>query len=323
MHGRWPARTPRAAAAGCRRRRRWWRSCSRATWAPVSRTNSTDSRNAVDGDRGSGDDEDVARSELGREPAAQPSGERDAAVAGGLVQPEREAAALGTDEVDLHHDGHRPGEALVDAEQDVGGDDPAPARRDRDQHRHRQRHRPAGDQQPPPAGALRERTGAEVGQRLDQPEGDDERQHRRVGGEVEVVAPDQRQRRALEADHRADEGVDRDEQRELRDVLAQPELDRAGRSPRPQGLATSRRPERLAATIAACCSGAGGMSLVRAATNSSSEENCSAVLWRRSKPTRRDRVGREAAAADRAGVVRRDRARRWSGSVSSRSVSDR
>jgi hypothetical protein len=37
------------------------------------------------------------------------------------------------------------------------------------------------------------------------------------------IAADERQRRALEADHHADERVDRDQQRELLGVLAQPE----------------------------------------------------------------------------------------------------
>ena len=100
------------------------------------------------------DDEHVARRELRRQPAADRGGERDAAVAGRLVEAEREAAALGTDEVDLHHDRHRPRQALVDAEQDVGGDDPAPARGDGDQQRDGQRDRPAGDQQPPAAESL-------------------------------------------------------------------------------------------------------------------------------------------------------------------------
>jgi hypothetical protein len=174
-------------------------------------------------DARSGDGEHVAGRKLGCEPAAQPRCQGDSAVAGGLVQPQREAAPLRPDEVDLHHDRHRPGEALVDAEQDVGGDDPGPARGRRDQQRDRQRHRPAGDQQSPPPDPLRQRPGEEVGQRLDQPEGDDEGEHRDAGGEVELLAPDQRQRRALQADHRADEGVDGEQQRELRQVLAQPE----------------------------------------------------------------------------------------------------
>ena len=98
--------------------------------------------------------------------------------------------------------------------------------------------------------------------------------------EAEVVLADQRQGRALEADHRADQGVDRDQQRELGEVLAQAELD----LPLAQAGAASGSPERLAATISAWCSGAGGMSSSSAATNSSSEPSCSAALWRRSKP---------------------------------------
>ena len=82
------------------------------------------------------------------------------------------------------------------------------------------------------------------------------------------------------------------------------------RSPRRTGPAVTR-PRRAAGrcgwrrTIAACCSGAGGMSRISASTNASSESNCSAVLWRRSKPIVETGVGRQAAAADRARVVRR------------------
>ena len=126
-----------------------------------------------------------------------------------------------------------------------------------------------------------QRAGAEVGERLGEPEGDDERQHRGARGEAEVVAADQRQGRALEADHRADEGVDRDQQRELRAVLAQPEPDAA--------LGSRALGERPAGAV-------GGddrrlllgrrRDVARSApsTNASSESNCSAGLWRRSKP---------------------------------------
>ena len=146
-----------------------------------------------------------------------------------------------------------------------------------------------------------ERAGAEVGERLGEPERDDERQHRRAGSQAEVLAPDQRQRRALEADHRADERVDGDQQRELRGVLAQPEPDRRGA----HATSASGRPARLAATIAACCSGAGGMSW-----SSACDERVLGVELQRAvvaalEADRRDRVGRQAAAADRAGVVRR------------------
>jgi hypothetical protein len=114
-------------------------------------------------------------------------------VAGGLVQSEGESAPLRADEVDLHHDGHRPGEPLVYAEQRVRGDDPAPVGRDRDQQRHGQRERPSAHQQAPPSEPLRECPGAEVGERLGEPERDDERQHRCARGEPEVCLADQRQ----------------------------------------------------------------------------------------------------------------------------------
>jgi hypothetical protein len=59
-----------------------------------------------DRDRGAGDDDDVAGGELGGEQAAEAGGECDAAVARGFVEPERQAAAFGADEVDLHDHGH-------------------------------------------------------------------------------------------------------------------------------------------------------------------------------------------------------------------------
>jgi hypothetical protein len=84
-------------------------------------------------DRGAGCDQHVARGEVGGKPAARSGGERDAAVARCLVEPERQAAPARSDEVDLHHHRHGPGEPLVDAQQHVRGDYPAPARRPRDQ----------------------------------------------------------------------------------------------------------------------------------------------------------------------------------------------
>jgi hypothetical protein len=137
-------------------------------------------------------DEHVARSDLGGEPSAERGGHRDTAVPGGLVEAEGKAAPLRADEVDLHHYGHRPGEALVDAEEEVGGDDPGPARGYGDEHRHRQRDHPARDQQTSATEARGEPSGAEVGERLRKPEGDDERQHRGGRADAEVVLADQR-----------------------------------------------------------------------------------------------------------------------------------
>ena len=63
---------------------------------------------------------------VGGEVAGQERGERDGAVAGGLVESHGQAALAGADEVDLHDDGGRPGQALIDAQQHVGRDHPAP-----------------------------------------------------------------------------------------------------------------------------------------------------------------------------------------------------
>jgi len=111
-----------------------------------------------------------------------------------LVEAEGQPAAAWTDEIDLHHDRHRPCESLVDAEQHVGRDDPGPARCHRDQQRHRQRGHPPGDQQASPADARRKRARAKVREGLGEPERDDERQHCGARPEAELVAADERQR---------------------------------------------------------------------------------------------------------------------------------
>src|SRR5205085_10190601 len=66
-------------------------------------------------------------------------------------------------------------------------DDPRPARSHRDQERHGQRERPAGDEQPPPSETLGGGAGREIGQRLGEAEGDDERQHRGARRDPELV----------------------------------------------------------------------------------------------------------------------------------------
>ena len=86
----------------------------------------------------------------------------DRAVAGGLVEAHREAAPGRTDEVDLHDHRRRPGQALVDAEQHVRRDHPAPGRRPDEQERNRQADQPAGDQDRLAAEAVGEGAGGEV-----------------------------------------------------------------------------------------------------------------------------------------------------------------
>ena len=112
---------------------------------------------------------------------------------------------------------------------------------------------------------------------------------------------DERQRRAFQADHHADERVDRDEQRELRGVLAQPEADRR------------RGHANLSARAAAAVGGDDRGLLLgrrRDVGRQRRHEGILGVERQRAvvaalEPDRRDRVGRQAATADRPGVVRR------------------
>ena len=116
-----------------------------------------------------------AQTVAGGEVAGDHSGDGDRAVAGGLVESHRQAALAGADEVDLHDDGGRPGEALVDAEQHVGEDHPSPRRRPDQQQRNGDGDEPAGDQHGFAAEAVGPGAGEEVGGGLGDAEGDDDR----------------------------------------------------------------------------------------------------------------------------------------------------
>ena len=114
-------------------------------------------------------------------------GDRDRAVAGGLVQAHGEAAPCGADEVDLHDHGRGPRESLVDAEQHVGDDDPAPRRRPHQQQRHRQADQPSRHEHRLAAHPIGKRPGEEVGDGFDRAEGDDEGERGGERGEPEDV----------------------------------------------------------------------------------------------------------------------------------------
>ena len=148
---------------------------------------------------------------------------RDGQVAGGLVESEGEATAARTDEVDLHVHRHRPRQPLVQSEQRVRRDDPAPRRREDDDEGHGQPEQPSGDEDRPPGEAFRESAGEQIGERLRQPERRDERDGDGLGCDAELVLRQHRKDRPLQADHAADECVRRDEQRELLPVRAEAE----------------------------------------------------------------------------------------------------
>src|SRR5581483_6700298 len=109
-------------------------------------------------------------------------------------------------------------------------------------------------------------------QRLGDAEADDERGDSRLRREPELLLAEQRQHRPLEADHGTDERVQADQQRELWEVLSEPEPRRHAVRPR------------LIRRFSANCGGCGGKSLRTNLTNSLRLPYCSAGLNRRSNP---------------------------------------
>ena len=164
----------------------------------------------------------------GGDEAGEVGGEGDRQVAGGLVEAHGQPAALRPGQVDLHDHRGGPAQALVDPEQDVGGDDPAPGGRPDDQQGHGQADEPAGDQDGFAAVAVGQGAGQEVGGRLGQAEGDDVGEGGRDRGQPEDLGGEQRQQAAFLADHAADQGVDPDQEGELGQVGPQPQPQPAG-----------------------------------------------------------------------------------------------
>ena len=98
----------------------------------------------------------------------------DGDIARRLVQAKGEPAVPRTDEVDLHQDGGRPRQALVDPEEDVRGDDPGPVRRQDQHERDRHPDEPAGNENGLPPDAIGQRSGDEIRDGLGQAECDQE-----------------------------------------------------------------------------------------------------------------------------------------------------
>jgi hypothetical protein len=126
------------------------------------------------------DPDDGARRIACGERAGRKGGQRDAEIARGFVQAEREAAPLRSCQVDLHDDGHRPGKALIRAEQDVRGHDEPPRWGESDQDGDGERDQPAEDKQALATDPFGELTCREVRERLGRAEGDDEGEDRRA-----------------------------------------------------------------------------------------------------------------------------------------------
>ena len=131
-------------------------------------------------DEKAGDHDHIASGKLCSQQAGGRRRKRDSTVTGCLVQPECEPTLARANQVDLHHDGHRPGQSLIDAEQGVRGDDHAPTLCNSYQQRHRQGQEPAHDEQAPSPCALRECSSTEIRERLREAKRDEEGQHGRI-----------------------------------------------------------------------------------------------------------------------------------------------
>jgi len=132
-------------------------------------------------------------------------GEGDREVAGGFVEAHRQPAAAWAGQIDLHDHRGRPAQALVDPEEDVGGDHPGPGGRPDQQQRYRQPEQPAGHQHRLAAVAVASRAGQEVGGRLGQAEADDVGECGGDRGQPEDLGGQQREQAAFLADHAADQ----------------------------------------------------------------------------------------------------------------------
>ena len=116
-----------------------------------------------------------------------------------------------------------PRQSLTDAQENICADDPGPRGSVREHEGHGQAHDPTCHQDRLPRVPISEQPGYEVDAGFDQTERDEEREDDDFRADPEFFGSDERHDRALEAHHDADEGVDQNQERKLREVLAEPE----------------------------------------------------------------------------------------------------
>ncbi len=100
--------------------------------------------------------------------------QRDRDVTSELIEAHSQATPGWTDEVDLHDHRRGPAQPLIDSQQDIGRDDPAPGRSEHDQHWHRQADNPPRYQNLFASDPIAHPPGEQVRQRLRHTERDDE-----------------------------------------------------------------------------------------------------------------------------------------------------
>lgn len=95
-------------------------------------------------------------------------------VAGELVDPGGDPAAVRGHQVHHHVHGHAPGQGLVHPQEDVGGRHHVPGGGKDEEEGHRHPEGPAQKQHAPPSHAVGQRPGEEVEEGLGEPKGEDE-----------------------------------------------------------------------------------------------------------------------------------------------------
>ncbi len=159
-----------------------------------------------------------------RDPTCEKRGESHRKITGKFIQAHGQAALFLAHEIDFHHHGARPREALIEAEQNIRRDNPIPTRRVHEHERHGHAEEPAEHEQSFSAETIRQRAGEIIRERFDEAENHNERKDRGLRGEVKFRFGNLRQNRALHAHHAADKGIDEHEQRELSPIFFQAEL---------------------------------------------------------------------------------------------------
>ena len=117
-------------------------------------------------------------------------------------------------------DGTKEDYALIYAEEHIRKHHPPPARSPDDEEGNGEAHHPTGDEDRLPPEPVRERTGEGVHDGLRRAERDQKGERRRECGQAEDVPGQERQQRPLLADHPSNQGVDPDQEDELRQVGA-------------------------------------------------------------------------------------------------------
>src|SRR6516165_7563035 len=158
---------------------------------------------------------------MGGDVAGEKSRHAYSKVAGKFIEAHRQTPRFGADQIDLHDNGHRPRETLVDAEQRVGGDNPFPTWCPHHHKRHWQSEQPTDNEHAFTAPDVSKMTRDKIGKRFDYAEANNERDDQRRRSNLKFLRANQRHDGPFKTDHAADERIDQNKERELPPVGTQ------------------------------------------------------------------------------------------------------